>query len=48
MKKTALILTLFFIINASNASEFQIPLDFLNDIAKVAEFKTGGNFIKTF
>ncbi len=46
MKKTALILTLFFIMNTAFASEFQIPLDFLNDIAKVAEFKTGGNFIQ--
>lgn len=46
MKKTALILTLFFMINASNASEFQIPLDLLNDIAKVTEFKTERSFIQ--
>lgn len=46
MKKTALILTLFFIINATLASEFQIPLDLLNDIAKVTEFKTERSFIQ--
>lgn len=46
MKKTALILTLFFIMNATLASEFQIPLDLLNDIAKVTEFKTERSFIQ--
>lgn len=46
MKKTALILTLFFIMNAALASEFQIPLDLLNDIAKVTEFKTERSFIQ--
>lgn len=46
MKKTALILTLFFIMNATLASEFQIPLDLLNDIAKITEFKTERSFIQ--
>ena len=46
MKKTALILTLLFIMNTAFAGELQIPLDFLNDIAKAAEFKTGKNFIQ--
>ena len=46
MKKTALILTLFFIMNTAFASEFQIPLDLLNDIAKVTEFKTERSFIQ--
>ncbi len=46
MKKTALILTLFFIVNAANAGEFQIPLDLLNDIAKITEFKTERSFIQ--
>ena len=46
MKKTDLILTLFFIMNATLASEFQIPLDLLNDIAKVTEFKTERSFIQ--
>ncbi len=46
MKKTALILTLLFIMNTAFAGEFQIPLDLLNDIAKAAEFKSGKNFIQ--